>query len=318
MSAIARAAQRLAIEPALVVVTLLLAGLIGVGAMVSDRFATVGNFLAVLEQAAPLGFVAAGQTLVILEGGIDLSVGAIAAAATVFLAGAVNGRDGLMLPMLAAVLALSALAGLVNGIVTARTKVHPLVVTLGSGSVLNGLVLLYTLQPTGKAPTWFENFAFGRAFGLPISALAMVVGFVLVGWMLRKTRLGRNILAVGGNPEAARLSGIGVDRVTMFVYAASGFFSGLAGVYFVSRMGVGDPRVGDPLTLASITPVIVGGTMLGGGRGGIAGTLVGVLLISVLNNVLNYTSVSTFIQWVVQGLIIIAAVSIFSGGSKRP
>lgn len=317
MAAIATPTRRFGVEPALIVVTLLLAALIAAGLIVSDRFATERNLVVILEQAAPLGFVAIGQTLVILAGGIDFSIGAIVAASTVFLAGAVNGHDGLMLPALAGVLALGAIIGLANGTVTSRTQVHPLVVTLGSASVLNGLVLLYTLQPTGKVPIWFEDFAFGRVFGLPISGLVMVAGFALVGVLLWKTSLGRAIFAVGGHPEAARLSGIRTDRVTMFVYAASGFFSALAGVYLVSRMGIGDPRAGETFTLASITPVVVGGTMLGGGRGGMLGTLLGVLLISVLNNLLNYVNVSTFVQWVVQGLIIIAAVSIFGSGSKR-
>lgn len=311
------AARRFAPDPAIVVVTLLLIALVAAGALLSDRFARVGNLLTVLEQSAPLAFVAIGQTFVILEGGIDLSVGAIAAGSTVVLAGAVNGREMLMWPMLIAVLAVATLAGLVNGLLVARTKVHPLIVTLGTSSALNGAVLLYTLQPTGKTPFWFESFAFGRVAGLPVSAVFVAAAFALVGWMLHATPLGRGVFAVGGNPEAARLSGIAVDRVTMFVYAASGFFAGMAGIYFVSRMGIGDPRVGEPLTLASITPVIVGGTMLGGGRGGVWGTLVGVLLISVLNNVLNYTNVSTFVQWVVQGLIIMVAVSVFSSGAKK-
>jgi len=317
MPAIAGPARRFTVEPALIVVTLFLAALIAVGVAVSDRFATTRNLVTVLEQAAPLGFVAMGQTLVILAGGIDFSIGAIVAGSTVFLAGLVNGHDDLMLPALAGVLMLGTVVGLANGIVTSRTGVHPLIVTLGSAAVLNGLVLLYTLQPTGKVPVWFEDFAFGRALGLPISGLVMAASFVVVGLILWKTSLGRAIFAVGGHPEAARLSGIRTDRVTMFVYAASGFCSALAGAYFVSRMGIGDPRVGESLTLASITPVLVGGTMLGGGRGGVLGTLLGVLLISVLNNLLNYINVSTFIQWVVQGLIIIAAVSIFGSGSKR-
>jgi ribose/xylose/arabinose/galactoside ABC-type transport system permease subunit len=316
MTAAARALRPRSALPAVGVVAALLLALVVCGAFLSDRFATLGNALTVLEQAAPLGFVAIGQTLV-LAGGIDLSVGAIAAAATVALAGVVNGRDAWMAPMIVVVLAVSGGFGFVNGALIALTRVHPLIVTLGSASALNGLVLLYTLQPIGRTPAWFETFAYGRVLGLPASAFAMLLLCALAAGLLRLTPLGRNLYASGGNPEAARLSGIRVQRVTLFVYTVSGALAGLAGVYFVSRMGVGDPRVGESLTLASITPVIIGGTLLGGGRGGVLGTLLGVLLISVLNNLLNYIHVSTFLQWVVQGLVIMAAVSVFSQGNKR-
>jgi ribose/xylose/arabinose/galactoside ABC-type transport system permease subunit len=312
-----RALRSLSAAPAAGVVAAFLIALIVCGALLSPRFATLGNALTVLEQAAPLGFVAIGQTLVVLAGGIDLSIGAIAAAATVALAGAVDGRDAWMAPTIAIVLAACGGVGFINGALIAATRVHPLIVTLGSASALNGLVLLYTLQPTGRTPAWFESFAYGRLFGLPVAALAMFVVCVLAAGFLRLTSFGRSVYATGGNPEAARLSGIRVERVTVFVYTVSGMLAGLAGLYFVSRMGVGDPRVGESLTLASIAPVVVGGTLLGGGRGGVAGALLGVLLISVLNNLLNYIHVSTFIQWVVQGVIIMAAVSAFSRGGKR-
>lgn len=308
---------RIRIEPAILVVTALLLLLILFGSFVSDRFGTFVNMRNVLEQSAALGFVALGQTLVVIVGGIDLSIGAVATFSAVALAGTVNGNPTLMAPMLAAILAAGAFIGLLNGMITLRTGVHPLIVTIGTSAILTGAVLLYTMQPIGKAPAWFQEFAFGRISGIPIAGLAMLGAFALVALLLRGTALGRGLYAVGGNSDAARLSGISITRVTLFAYAASGFLAAMAGAYFVSRTGVGDPRVGDPLTLASITPVIVGGTLLGGGRGGVLGTLLGVFLISLLNNLLNYMNVSTFVQWVVQGLIIIAAVSIFVDRRRR-
>ena len=302
--------------PKLIVSGLLLV-VIACGVIVSDRFGTLSNFLNVLEQAAPLGFAALGQTLVVLVGGIDLSIGAVVTASSVLLAGTVEANEALMVPMLVVVLAAGALFGALNGVITVRTGVHPLVVTLGTATVLNGLVLLYTLQPSGAVPFWFEEFAYGRVLGVPIAGLVMLACFLGIGLFLRYSALGRAIFAVGGSPEAARLSGIRSDRVTVFAYSACGFFAALAGAYFVSRTGTGDPRVGDPMTLASITPVVVGGTILGGGRGGVVGTLLGVFLISLLNNLLNYMNVSTFLQWVIQGLIIIAAVSIFVEQRRR-
>jgi ribose transport system permease protein len=304
-------------EPAILVAGFLVVAMILFGALATDRFATARNLSNVLEQAAPLAFVALGQMLVVIAGGIDLSIGAVVALSSILLAGTVNGSGALMGPMLVAVLAIGACVGAVNGLITLRTGVHPLIVTLGMASILNGLVLLYTLQPVGKVPAWFEEFAYGRVLGVPLAGLAMALAFIAVALFLRHVPLGRGIYAVGGNREAARLSGIDTAWVTIAAYAASGFFAALAGAYFVSRTGVGDPRVGDPMTLASITPVVVGGTVLGGGRGRVLGTFLGVLLVSVLANLLNYLGVSTFYQWVIQGLIIIAAVAVFVDRSRN-
>ena len=302
--------------PKLIVAGLLLLE-IAVGFLVSERFGTVRNFMNVLEQSAALGFVSLGLTLVVLVGAIDLSIGAMVTAAAVLIAGSVAANEALMIPMLFGVLVAGALFGALNGLISIRTGVDSLVVTIGSAAFLTGIVLLYTLRPTGSVPVWFEEFAYGRLFGIPISGLTMLLSFLAVGLFLRYAPLGRAFYAVGGNAEAARLTGIRVDRVIIAAFAASGFFAALAGLYFASRTGIGDPRVGDPMTLAAITPVVVGGTVLGGGRGGVVGTLLGVLLISFLNNILNYMNVSTFLQWVIQGVIIILAVSLYVKRGNR-
>lgn len=286
------------------------------GIAVNEHFTSSRNLANILEQAAGLGFASIGQTLALLTGGIDLSIGAIISASTVFLAAGIDGHDALVWPMVAATLALGALIGAGNGILIVRLHVHPLIVTLGMAAIIEGCMLLYTLKPTGSTPIWFENFAWARPGGVPMAGLVMAVTFVLVALFLSRTGLGRNIYAVGDNREAARLRGIPVGRVLVFVYGASGFFAALAGIYFVSRTGIGDPRIGAPFTLASITPVILGGTALAGGKGGVIGTLFGVLLISLIGNVLNHMNVATSIQWVIQGLIILAAVS-FHGRGRR-
>lgn len=312
----ARPRRRLGLDPSLIVVTLLLVAVVGAGMLLSDRFGTLRNFGNVLEQAAPLGFASLGQALVVLVGGIDLSIGAVVTASTVLLAAVVETNPALMVPMLFVMLAFGAGIGFLNGFVTVRTGVHPLIVTLGTASILNGAVLIFTLQPTGSVPFWFEEFGYGRIAGISISGLVMLACFGLVWFGLRYTETGRAIYAVGGSPEAARLTGIRSNRIVILAYTASGFFAALAGAYFVSRTGVGDPRVGDPMTLASITPVILGGVLLGGGKGNVVGVLLGVLLISLLSNLLNYLNISTFIQWVVQGLIIIFAVSVYVNRGK--
>lgn len=266
----------------------------------------------VLEQAAALGFASLGQAMVVIVGGIDLSIGAVVTTSTVLMASVVEPNPVLMIPMIFVRLLFGALIGFVNGYVTIKTGVHPLIVTLGAASILNGAVLIFTLQPTGGVPFWFEEVAYGRIGGvMPISGLVMLLSFALAWLFLNYTPTGRAFYTVGGSPEAARLTGIRSNRITLMAYSASGFFAAMAGAYFVSRTGVGDPRVGDPITLASITPVILGGLILGGGKGNALGVLLGVFLISLLSNLLNYMNFSTFIQWVVQGLIIILAVSIY-------
>lgn len=299
------------IDPPKLIVAGLLVAEIAVGFLTSERFGTMRNFMNVLEQSAALGFVSLGLTLVVLVGAIDLSIGAIVAAAAVLVASTVATNETLMVPMLFGVLAAGAVVGALNGVISIRTGVDSLVVTIGSAAFLSGLVLLHTLQPTGSVPIWFENFAYGRLLGIPIAGLTMLASFLAVGLFLRYSPFGRAFYAVGGNAEAARLSGIRVERVVIVAFAASGFFAALAGLYFASRTGVGDPLVGEPMTLAAITPVVIGGTVLGGGRGGVFGTLLGVFLISFMNNILNYMNVSTFLQWVIQGVIIILAVSLY-------
>ncbi len=304
--------RRIQLDPSLIIVTTILFAVVVTGFVLSDRFGTTRNFMNVLEQAAGLGFACIGQALVVIVGGIDLSIGAMVTASTIFLTAIVDLHPSLMIPMIFGTLLFGTVIGFLNGYITLRTGVHPLIVTLGTASILNGAVLIYTLQPTGSVPFWFEEFAYGRLWGfLPISGLVMLLCFALIWFFLRYTQTGRAFYAVGGNPEAARLSGIRSNRIILMAYSFSGFFAALAGAYYVSRTGIGDPRVGDPITLASITPVIIGGLILGGGKGNIIGVLLGVFLISLLSNLLNYMNISTFIQWVIQGLIIILAVSIY-------
>lgn len=295
----------------LVLVALILLLLVA-GAGVSDRFPTTRNLANVLEQSATLAFLALGQTLVILTGGIDLSVGGIVSLVSVLLAGLVDGDPGRFWPVLAGLLAFGAIIGAVNGLAVVFLRVHPLVVTLGMASVLHGAALMYTRQPAGSVPQFFEEFSYGRLLGVPVSAFAVLPLFALVGFWLARTRPGRQVYAVGSDPGAARLSGIPVGRTLVLVYALCGLFAALAGAYLVARTGIGDPRGGIGYDLASITPVVIGGTLLSGGRGGVAGTLLGVLLLTLLSNLFNFMNISSFYQWIVQGVIIIVAVSMFT------
>ena len=299
----------------------MLAGLIVVmlvvGAAWTDRFASGSNLGNVVEQSTTLGLVTLGQMLVVLTGGIDLSVGAVISLGSILLAGSVDGSEALLWPMACAVLGLGALVGLVNGLVIVRLKVNPLIMTLGMASILYGAALLYRRQPGGAVPVFFTEASYAKLAGVPLSGLLLLLIYALAFVFLNYTRLGRRLYAVGSDVHAAHLSGIAISRVLCFAYATSGFLAALAGVYLTSRSGVGDPRAGVGFDLASITPVVIGGTLLRGGRGGVVGTLLAVWLLSLLNNLLNFLDVSTYYQWMAQGVILIAAVSFFSGAGER-
>jgi ribose transport system permease protein len=303
--------------PAVIIEIGLIVLLFSLGFAVSDNFRTLGNAVDIFEQSTGLAFVALGQTVVILSGGIDLSLDATIALTSSLLSGTVNGNADIAGPMVVAVLAIGLAIGLVNGTLILVLRVHPLIVTLAVAAVVQGITLLYTLMPIGGMPEGFDQLAFGRILGFPIGATFAVFCFVAVAFVLAYTRAGRQIFAFGGEPDAARLVGIPVARVLLFVYGLSGLLASLTGIYLVSRLGIGNPTGDTNFNLASITPVVLGGTPLTGGRGGVLGTLLGVFLVQTLNNVLNFLDISTFYQWMIQGLIVIAAVSIFIEKRRR-
>ena len=282
-----------------------------VGGLMTDRFFSFGNIVNVYEQSTDLALVSIGQTLTILTGGIDLSVGSLISLTSCLSSGLINGDPGRVIPVAAAVLVLGTLVGMLNAGLVVSLRVHPLIVTLGMGAILQGAALFYAMGPVGKVPRNFTFLAYGRVAGLPLGATIAVVFCVLVALFLRYLPLGRQIYAVGDDDNAARLAGLPRTRVLIYVYGYSGFCCAAAGLYLVARFGVGQPYTGVNYTLASITPVILGGTALSGGRGGVIGTLLGAYLISLVNNLLNFLDVSKHYQLVAQALIIILAVSVY-------
>jgi len=296
---------------ALLPVIALIVVLIIIGVSVSDRFGTARNLWNVYEQSTGLALVSLGQTLVILTGGIDLSVGSMISLLSELISGSIDGDWALVLPVLAGVIVLGALLGAINGACIVLLRVHPLIVTLGSGAALQGLTLLYSSHPPGKVPDGFDEIAYGRLFDVPMGASVAVLLVLLTALFLRFAPFGRYIFAVGGDESAARLMGLPRDRVIIFVYAFSGFCCALTAIFLVARFGVGQPYAGYNFTLGSITPVVIGGTLLSGGKGGVLGTLLGVYLLGLLYNVLNYVGIPTDWQLLVQGLVVILAVSIY-------
>jgi ribose transport system permease protein len=184
------------------------------------------------------------------------------------------------------------------------------------GAIVQGLVLLYAKRPGGSiAPGW-DFFAEGMIGPVPFPVLFLVAFALATGFYLRRTATGRHIVATGGSEVIARLSGIVTWRVIAYAYMFSGFMAAMSGLFLTSRLGAGDPLMGglnfDRYDLDSITAVLIGGTRLGGGKGGVFGTLIGVLIVSVLNNIFNLTGVNPYLQWIIKGLIFVGAVAVYA------
>lgn len=302
--------------PLLVVYGLLLLLVIG-GTLSSERFLTDRNLFNVLRQAAFLGTVGIGQTLVILSAGIDLSVGSVVKISVLVSAVLMAGEPANIPVAILATLGLGALIGLVHGLIITQLNVAPFIVTLGTFSVLRGLSLLISTGPIGRAAPEFLHLYDLKVGPVPVLVITFFVLLILVALMLRHTPFGRYIYAIGGNEEVARLSGIPVNRVKVGVYILCSTLAALTGLFWLSRMGVGDPVIGEGLELRTITAVILGGTSLFGGRGGMMGTLGGVLLLGLTSNLLVVLNVNQWIQDLIQGLIIVAAVALYKQKGRQ-
>ena len=274
-------------------------------------FFSVDNAITGIGLSAAINtIVAIGMTYVIMTGGIDLSVGSTAALS------AVIGADLMQrgLPPLVAVLvalAVGGTAGLVNGLLITRVQLAPFIVTLGTMTFYRGLALSYTNgQPILSLPDGFKNALGGTVVGLPIPlivALALVAAFTFI---LRYTKTGQYILAIGGNAEAVRLSGINTDRYITLTYVIAGMLAAVAALVLIAQLGAAEPILGNGWELSAIAASVVGGTSLAGGKGNIVGALLGALLLSMLQNVLTLIGVQAFYQLLATGLIIIGAMVI--------
>ncbi len=287
-------------------------------AVMSPDFLTVANLLNVMRQVSINALIAFGMTLVILLGGIDLSVGSILALSSVFTATLISrGTDPVVATLVG--IASGAVMGAANGLVIAKGKVAPFIATLGTMTILRGLALVVSngSPVTGINSDFFTMLGGGYVADLiPIPVIWMALMFAVMWFVLKKTVFGRHVYAVGGNEEASRLSGVSVDRVKIWVYTLSGAMSAMAGIILTSRLNSAQPTAGAGYELDAIAAVVLGGTSLTGGRGWIFGTLVGALLIGVLNNGLNLLGVSSFYQQVIKGVVILLAVLIDRGGKK--
>jgi ribose transport system permease protein len=293
------------------VVALFILCLVGV-ATAGQQFASVDNALTILRLAAVIGVVSVGMTFVITGGGIDLSVGAIVALASVWsttLATQTLARDVHWLLIVLTAVAVGLGCGLVNGLLVAYGRVVPFIATLAMLAAARGLAEIIAQRRTQIVDVpGFTDFFKTSVLGVPLLVIIFVL-VAVVGWVvLNRTTFGRRTFAVGGNPEAARLAGIDVRRHTVALYAILGLCSGLAAVMIVARTTTGSSTHGTLYELDAIAAVVIGGTLLAGGRGTIVGTVLGVLIFTTLSNVFTQNNLSSSAQSVAKGLIIVAAV----------
>jgi ribose transport system permease protein len=284
---------------------------LSVNPITSDSFLTQKNVFNVLRQISSNLFLACGMTMVIILGGIDLSVGSIIALSGCIAAGCVA-RYNLPIGVAIVVGILVGLAvGLFNGLVISKTTIPSFIVTLATMNIAKGLAYVYTGgSPVRVVTKEWQFIGAGYIGPIPTPVLILVVVLIITALLMNKTKMGRYIYAVGGNAQAAVFSGIKVAKVKFFVHAFSGVMAGLAGVVLASRMYSGQPTAGDGAEMDAIAAVVVGGTSMSGGAGKIGGTIIGGLIIGVLNNGLNLLNVNSFWQYVVKGAVILLAVFI--------
>jgi ribose transport system permease protein len=281
-------------------------------AQASPYFLTMDNVLNVSLQASINAIIAAGMTFVILTGGIDLSVGSVVALAGIAAATASRAPVppfAAVLLTLGAGIAFGALSGGAAGVFATRFRITPFIATLALMTIWRGLAFVVTEgRPVWELPDWFAYLGGGRLAGVPLPTLIMLLVYAVSFITLTRTPFGRHVYAVGGNPEAARLAGIRTGRVLVSVYVISGVLSALSGILLASRVNSGQPNAGLMYELDAIAAVVVGGSSLLGGRGSIIGTFIGAMLIAVLRNGLNLMNVSSYVQQVIVGAVILAAV----------
>jgi len=279
--------------------------------VVSPVFLTTQNLSNVLLQTSSIGIIAVGMTFVIIARGMDVSVGAVVALSSAFAVTSMklNGQPwwfGLLIFFFAAIV-----VGFVNGVGTAYLRMPAFLVTLATMTISKGLVLavsqgisLYSL------PEFYPAFGLGEVGAIPNPVIVMLLAFLVGYLLLHKTVFGRKVFAVGGNPDAARVSGINVEKIITLTFIIVGLFAGLSSFVLTSRLNSFSPSMGTGFEFSAIAAVVIGGTSLAGGEGNIFGTLVGVLIMGVINNALNLLGVSVYYQDVIRGAIIFLAVMI--------
>lgn len=299
---------------ALVVVLILSAVLVST---VGRSLFSPGNIRDILTGMSVLGLVAIGQTLVILGGSLDLSVPYVVSLTSLVAAQTMAGRPGMILPGVLLALAVAAVIGLANGLSVTYLKVHGFVTTLGMGLILKGYLDTNYKGTAGKVPWEFQLFGATGVGPVPVSTIVMFAFAALMAFWLARSSVGHHLFAVGGGQEVARLSGVRTRWPVIWAHIMCSVFAGLAGLLLASRLGVGSPTVGvqGGYDLLSIAAVVLGGTLLIGGRGSIWGTIGGVAIFAVLDNLMSVMQVNPFLKDMVRGAVIVLAVAVYTSRS---
>jgi len=287
---------------------LVLAGMILIASIISPVFLSPRNISNIARQISVITIMAFAQTIVIIAGMIDLSVGSVMALAGVFSVSAYQVTGSLLVAMLVGI-TVGVVASTINGLFVTRMNVPPFIATLGMLTAARGIALLYTNGQNIYQLGEFVVLGQGTVMGVPTPIIFMLVVTILIWYLLNHLRLGRYIYAIGGNQEAARASGIKIESIKLITYIISGALVGMAGVLFMSRVNAGLPNAGIGFELDTISIAVIGGTSITGGVGSAIGTLAGAFIIGILNNIMNLVGVQSYIQAVVRGLIIVLAVA---------
>jgi len=301
---------------------LIFAGMVLGASLLSPAFLSSTNLINIVRQMSVVGLIALGVTGIIVSAGIDLSSGSVVGLTAVVAASLAQSPDntsafypGLHLPLIVPVVAaclVGALVGLINGTLVAKTRIPPFIATLGTYTAVRGAALLYTGgRPISDLTDEYNFIGQGDVFGLPVPIIILVVMAIVTHILYAHTKFGKYIYAIGGNEQAARVSGIDASRYKMLIYVYASFLAALAGLVVSSRIGSGQPGLGVGYELDAIAAAVIGGTSLSaGGIGTVAGTIVGALIIGVLNNTLDLMNVSAYWQQIIKGCIIVGAVII--------
>ena len=299
---------------------LIFAVMVVAASIMSPAFLSSINLINIVRQMSVVGLIALGVTGVIVSAGIDLSSGSVVGLTAVVAASLAQDPEystpfypGVHVPLIVAVLAacaVGALVGLINGSLVAKTRIPPFIATLGTFTAIRGLALLYTGgRPISDLTDSYNFIGQGAVFGVPVPIIILVIMAVITHILYAHTKFGKYIYAIGGNEQAARVSGIDAEKYKMLIYVYASFLAGLAGVVVSSRIGSGQPGLGVGYELDAIAAAVIGGTSLSaGGIGTVAGTIVGALIIGVLNNILDLMNVSAYWQQIIKGCIIVGAV----------
>lgn len=290
-----------------------LALLVAVASALSPYFFSINNFLNILNQSSVVGVAAVGVTLVMITGGVDLSVGSVISLSADICATVMNGDNTRIVFAIALSVGAGAAVGLVNGVLVAKRNLPSFILTLGTAAAVQGLGLLYTGgTASGAVAPWFESMIGGRPWGHIPGVVPVFIAVAAVGLLIQKTTaFGSRLYLVGSNIRAAYLSGIPVDRVLIAAYTLSGAAAGIAGVVLLGRVGVSSAFAGQTYTFDALAAVLLGGTTFQGGRGGILGTLAGVLILVVAFNLVNILGLNFNLQLVTKGAIIVAAAALY-------